>query len=261
MLFSQLVKTSVTVRLMRHLSNWREVWRPYFSGEPVPTLRFRCGLEVHHGELDGPIPTILEIFGNRCYGKNIDPPKKGTIVDLGANIGLFSLYWANRAEEVLIHAYEPSPQTLETLNLNIAANNLSERVTVFGEGVGQNCGETEMWSGLPSLIATGCENPAPTPTAVPVRIQTINLDEVVNRAGPIDLLKIDTEGAEADILEGASSDTLKQIKQIVLEYHDHLCPSALERCQRVLQRANYTCLVEPDRRSSDRFGLLYATRN
>ena len=260
-MFSQIVKTSVTLRLMRHLTNWREVWRPYFSGQPIPTLRFRCGLEVHHGELDGPIPTLLEIFGDRCYGKNINPPKKGTIVDLGANIGLFSLYWANRSKEVAIHAYEPNPQTRETLSLNIKSNNLSTRVTVFGEGVGQNCGESEMWTGVPSLIATGCDNPAPTPTAVPVRIQTVNLNEVIKRAGPIELLKIDTEGAEAGILEGASADTLKQIKQIVLEYHDHLCPSALARCRRVLEEANYDCLVEPDRRSADPQGLMYATRN
>ncbi|HKO97115.1 MAG TPA: FkbM family methyltransferase [Pyrinomonadaceae bacterium] len=258
---ASLTKLNVILRLMKHLSNWREVWRPYFSGQSVPPLRFRSGLTLHHTEFDGPIPTMLEIFGDECYGKNLAPVTSGTVVDVGANIGVFSLYWAKRAKEIKIHAYEPSPQTCATLALNIKSNGLSERVTIFGEGVGASCAPGEMWTNVPSLIASSCDNPAPTQSAIPVTVGFVDLNEVVKRSGPVELLKIDTEGAEVGILEAASPDTLKQISQIVLEYHDYLCPSALARCQRLLEAANYRCVVQPDKYKSDRQGLLYAIRN
>jgi FkbM family methyltransferase len=246
---------------MRHVRNWQEIWPLYFSGQPFPSLRLRCGLTLHHGNHDGPVATLLEIFGDNCYARHLKPRIGDVIVDVGANIGVFSLYWANRAKKIRIHAYEPNPETHKTLKLNVESNHLNEQITVFCEGVGSRCAQSEMWTNVPSLVATGCDRPAPTPEAIPVRIQIVDLNEVVKRAGPIELLKIDTEGAEAEILEGASLGALKQIRHIVLEYHENLCPSALVRCQRVLEEANYTCIVEPELRSGERRGLLYASRN
>src|SRR5260370_25386181 len=72
----------------------------------------------------------------------------------------------------------------------------------------------------------------------------VPLHTVIRRCigdGPIALVKIDAEGAEAGILEGADAETLKEIRQFVIEYHNSLCPGALERCERVLADAGFRC--------------------
>jgi hypothetical protein len=53
---------------------------------------------------------------------------------------------------------------------------------------------------------------------------------------PVWLLKIDTERAEADILEGTPADFLGAVRNAIVEYHDSIVRGALARCQRVLAR-------------------------
>jgi hypothetical protein len=90
------------------------------------------------------------------------------------------------------------------------------------------------------------------------RVTTVSLDDVVARCTEgeaIRLLKIDAEGAEGEILEGASSSTLSRIDQMVVEYHDSLVPQVRERCCAVLERAGFQYVaraITPDS------GLLYA---
>ena len=54
------------------------------------------------------------------------------------------------------------------------------------------------------------------------------------------LLKIDTEGAEGDILEGASEAMLSAVRYAIVEYHDNICPGVSSRCRQVLKAAGFT---------------------
>ena len=246
---------------MMHLKNWREVWPSYFAGHRIPPLELRRGIILHHTQNDGPVPLVLEIFGEKCYRRHIQEPSKGVIIDIGANIGAFTLEWANSSENLIVHAYEPNPETNRTLRLNVQSNNFTERVTVFDEAVGRSCSTFNLWTNVPSLIASGYDINPPTSEAVSISVQMIDLNEVISRAGAtVELLKIDAEGAEADILEGATQSNLKKVKQVILEYHDYLCPFALARCRRVLEAAGFHCVIKPDRRQTKSVGLLYATQ-
>jgi hypothetical protein len=53
------------------------------------------------------------------------------------------------------------------------------------------------------------------------------------------MLKIDVEGAEADILEATSDDMLAAVKTACIEWHDNIVPSVRERCLRRLARAGF----------------------
>lgn len=248
---------------MKHLENWRDVWPAYFDGKPLPPLRLRRRhITLHHTLHDGPVPLVLEIFGDHCYHRFMRAPRKGVIVDIGANIGVFTLYWATRSEDTTFQAYEPNPETSRTLRLNLEANGLSGRVKIYDEAVGRESAEAKIWTNVPSLIASVNVAMPPTPEAVSLSVPMIDLNEVVRRAGDtVELLKIDAEGAEADILEGATADTLLKVKQVVLEYHEHLCQSALARSRQVLERAGFRCRVKPDKSNRTSMGLLYATRD
>jgi FkbM family methyltransferase len=145
------------------------------------------------------------------------------------------------------------------LRRNIEANGLAGRVTVYDEAVGRDSGELRLWTNVNSMTTTGYSDAPPAVAAIPINVPLIDLNEVIRRAGggPVALLKIDTEGAEADTLEGASPDTLQAIRQVILEYHIRLCPNASARCQTALEQAGFRCLVRPIHAYH---GLIYAWR-
>jgi FkbM family methyltransferase len=108
-----------------------------------------------------------------------------TIVDIGANVGFFSMAARARYPEAIIHSYEPNPRVLPALKNNVA----DLRVQVFPEAVGGK-------SGLVSMIDSGDSNQARTSAGVG-SIPMVSLATVLDRLGrPLDLLKLDCEGAE-----------------------------------------------------------------
>lgn len=246
-------------RMICRLANWSEVWSAYRDGGPIPSLQFRSGLKLHHGPLDSPISLLREVFGERQYRRHISSPKDGVMIDLGANIGLVTLDWATRSQRLRVHAYEPNSLTNKVLRRNVEANGLTDRVTVHDEAVGREAGEIKLWTNVNSMTATSHSNGPIAPGAVAAWVPLIDLDEVVRRAGggPVALLKMDTEGAEADTLEGAKPATLGALKQVILEYHDLLCPNSSGRCKKVLEQAGFRCLVRPLNANQ---GLIYARR-
>jgi FkbM family methyltransferase len=246
-------------RMIRWLSNWKDVWSAYRAGLPLPPLQFRYGFTLHHGTHDSPIALLHEVFGERHYRRHLHSPVEGVMIDLGANIGAVSLDWARRVRPLRIHAYEPNPSTNKVLRQNIEANGLASRVIVYDEAVGRDSGQLRLWTNVNSMTTTGYSDAPPAQSAVQISVPLIDLNEVVRRAGggPVALLKIDTEGAEADTLEGASPVTLGAIRQVILEYHLRLCPNALIRCKKALEQAGFHCLVRPIHAYH---GLLYAWR-
>jgi FkbM family methyltransferase len=246
-------------RMARWLSNWREVWSAYRAGRTLPPLRFRSGLTLYHGPHDSPVAVLHEVFGERQYARHLEAPEGGLLIDLGANIGGVTLDWARRARRLRVHAYEPNPPTNGVLRRNVEANGLADRVVVHDDAVGRAAGALELWTNVHSMVVTAYGDGPPREGAVRLSVPLIDLNEVLRRAGggPVSLLKMDTEGAEADTLEGATPETLAAIRQVVLEYHDSLCPGALGRCRGVLERAGFRCLVRP---TNERQGLIYARR-
>lgn len=80
------------------------------------------------------IASAYEIFAKREYG---DIPANATVVDLGANVGFFSLYAAQEGAS-RVFAYEPSREPFEALTVNVAANSLENTIRCFKVAV---CGK------------------------------------------------------------------------------------------------------------------------
>ncbi len=242
------------------LKNWRELW-PRLRRNGVttefPTLRFRRGLILRYRPEDVALAQYVEVFRHKIYRQLIHEPRHGAMVDIGANIGAVSLDWATRLPHVRIHSYEPHPRTFAMLKDNVAANHLPERVICYQEAVGRTAGRLTFHTTDISVLTTAYTDHANIATGE-FTASTVSLEEVIERCahdGPVGLVKIDTEGAEADILEGARPQTLRSIRQFVIEYHDMLCEHALARCERVLGDAGFHCITRP---VAPQLGLLYA---
>lgn len=242
--------------LMAHrLTNAGEVWAAYRAGTSVPTLRFRDGATLQHGPGDSPVFLFFEIFANGCYRRQLRLPLRGTVVDIGANIGAFTIDCAYRHRDLRVEAYEPNPAAFRTLQANVAANGLAGRVRVYNEAVGSAPGTLRLWHSDGNIAATAYPlSRERKGSAVDVRVT--DLTTVVQRAGSVEVLKIDAEGAEADILEGGRS-ALGRVRQIVAEYHEAHVPGVLARVERVLREQGFVPAVRRHRRCGP---LVYAAR-
>src|SRR5277367_1858547 len=111
----------VLAQFIRHLKNWSAVWSAYRRAAPLPVFEFRNGIILHHGPADDPVMLFHEVIIGGCYRRYLTRPVRGTILDIGANIGMTSLDFISRTPGLEIHAYEPNPITRNILRKNIEA--------------------------------------------------------------------------------------------------------------------------------------------
>jgi FkbM family methyltransferase len=130
-----------------------------------------------------------------------------TIVDVGANIGLYCCIAADRAPDAAkIVAFEPVPENLGYLRRNLEENELAARVVVEEQAVGQASGRIEIYllegsTARHSASAKNVQNSTTSITVPAVSLDGYLQQKLGNR--PIDLLKVDVEGYESAVLRGA----------------------------------------------------------
>ncbi len=139
----------------------------------------------------------------------------GLLVDVGANLGYFSLLWASGGVQNKVIAFEASPRNQNLLKENIERNGFEKQVQIRHEAVGKETGtarfslgpkEQTGWGG----ITLSGENQLEVPL--------IRLDEALPVDTKISLLKIDIEGADTWALEGARK--LLERKQVELVWFE-----------------------------------------
>jgi len=149
------------------------------------------------------------------------------VYDVGANIGFFTMLCSRLAgPQGRVYAFEPIPANLATLRHNLALNDLSN-VTIVEQALSSTTGSAEMfvspWSAFHSLNVEGASKRSDHDLqAGQISVQTVTLDEFVKgeEGRAPDLLKIDVEGAELIVLEGAR-ETLRSCRPLLLcELHD-----------------------------------------
>ena len=151
-----------------------------------------------------------------------------TFIDVGAHIGTFTI----RAAKIVgpagrVVAVEPNPITAQMLRDNVAASNWTRVVHVREAACAENPGRmtlfagSEMNSGVASLSRTNVVDHG-SDGRVSFDVEVLPLDHIVENGGlsRIDVIKIDTEGAETVVLRGARKSIRRFRPVIVLETLD-----------------------------------------
>ena len=141
--------------------------------------------------------------------------KPGSVVyDIGANVGYFSLLAAVLAgEKGRVYAFEPLPRNVYFLKKHVALNRM-DQIEVFEAAVSDQSGEA--FFGLGASTAMGHLS-----ASGEISVQRVRLDELV-RTGellPPDYLKVDVEGAEFEVLQGAREILAQHRPVIFLDTH------------------------------------------
>ena len=149
------------------------------------------GLSFHGGKTNG---DILNIFKKNEY--SFLPVTEKEVIDIGANIGDSSIYFANRGAKYVI-AVEPDKISYDYAVKNIAINGYSRKIKLILAGCGSKdkivSGNELQFLTLKTLIKKYCSYPK--------------------------ILKVDCEGCEYDLILNASIDDLNKFSHIQIEYH------------------------------------------
>jgi len=187
------------------------------------------------------ITTKTVDYGNSSFKKNtviwekeslsyffnlIDKNKKVNIVDIGANVGLYSLY-AKHLPNSQFYSYEPFNFTYNLLNDNIKLNNISN-IKTYNIGLSDNKGKTIL---NVCLSQDGLNTMGKIPLRFndinPVEVEIDTLDNIFyNNNIAVDFIKIDTEGYEYYILKGGEKTIKKYKPTIQLEF----CVTNMHQC-------------------------------
>ncbi|MCZ8188638.1 MAG: FkbM family methyltransferase [Microcystis sp. LE19-338.1B] len=149
-----------------------------------------------------------------CYGLEKLSHPISTILDIGANVGLFSVAARNVFPHAIIHAYEPNPSLEKHLNNQAQVANFK----YFMEAVGAADGK---------VLLNFNENSGCVRSQVDERgnVTMVALRQTIERLGGcVDLVKLDCEGAEWLIFE--DREAWRSVKNLTMEYH--LYPSHTE---------------------------------
>ncbi|MFD3619911.1 FkbM family methyltransferase [Streptomyces sp. NPDC058676] len=142
--------------------------------------------------------------------------KSATIADVGAHVGYFSLIAALANPNAKVHAFEPVDQVHARLSVNVRSNNV-QNVKLYQAGVSSSAGWADIsvrFSG--NLLSTGSTLEHAADDAQLKRIQLMPLDEVFADTR-LDLVKIDVEGHEMAVLQGARQVLKRDRPTVMLE--------------------------------------------
>jgi FkbM family methyltransferase len=209
------LRTSMFYRIYRDQSG-QEKWQGLFQSAP---LNFAPGVKVSllasdfmhaeiafTGEYERSLSRLVVELG----------ATGGTFVDVGANIGYFSLLWAASLTGNRVHAFEASPRSLPLLSQNVHSNNLSDRIIIYDCALGRDTGSAAFDLGPEGVSGWGGLSLDPSGDNI-VHVPVKRLDDIIGDAH-IDLLKIDVEGADTWVLMGAKKLLrAKHIKRIWFE--------------------------------------------
>jgi FkbM family methyltransferase len=235
-----------------------------------------------------------EIFVHRVYARNgIVLPPGAHVVDVGGNIGMFSLFVKLECPTAHVYLFEPARELFRLAQLNLQR---FDGVRFFPVGLSDEEKSTEftyypgysIMSGFHAafdqdreVLAQGVKNQlqaaAKQRTAVSQKMvdalvgkkldgaehyacPMVSLSSVISseRIPVVDLLKIDAEKCELEILAGVNADDWSKIRQVVVEAHDRSMATELLR---VLERNGFDVLVEQESQfSNSEIANLYARR-
>lgn len=171
------------------------------------------------------IPQILkEMYIDHIYAPYLYGKKDLVILDLGLNIGLFSMFAKQFAKQ--IYAFEPTKETFDIAKKNIEENGI-KNVKLYQKAIAKDDGKTTFYHAdnttMNSMMEIVTIKNADQVNKVKEEVETIRLDTFVKQEGitHIDFMKMDVEGVEVEIIGSQSFQNIVPILDSgIVEYHE-----------------------------------------
>jgi FkbM family methyltransferase len=176
-----------------------------------------------------------ELVGRDCYRFGTYPTGAKHVIDLGANVGIFSMMAALTDPSCRVTAVEANPALVEVARRNLSAADVLQRVELLNEIVGD---------AATANVGNGVQ---------PIRLERFSPSEAIERWGRCDFLKCDIEGSEHSLFDGDLR-WLDSVDAMAIEYHWTRADG--ERLANLLMSRGFRVEIEPRRR----LGYLHCRR-
>lgn len=225
------------------------------GAEARPRIRLPNGLWITHQNEGETHHFYDDIFAHRSYLRHgVELREDAVVFDVGANIGLFTLFVHHEGKRARIFSFEPAPPLFEVLSRNVAEHGVTAQV--FNYGLSDREREAEFTyyprsSGMSSFYADEADERHVLQTIIGNQrsLGQVEVDEVTAHAGElldvrfqadrmtarlrrlsdvireqgverIDLLKVDVQRCEHEVIAGIDEQDWPKIRQVALEVHD-----------------------------------------
>jgi FkbM family methyltransferase len=212
-----------------------------------------------------------EVFGARCYlNHGIELRDGDCVFDVGANIGLATIFFHRERRNIRIFAFEPSPTACECLRGNVALHEVDARVFECGLSSAPGAADftfypaNSVMSGFHADLDTDLgttkkfmvnKGVAPGDAdrlarflfkKVTMRCRLRTISEIMDEenVARVDLLKVDVEKSEREVLAGIRDEHWGRIGQAVIEVHDE--NGGLDEVRWLLTKHGFEATAEQD---------------
>ncbi len=213
---------------------FRDIWRLRRAGRDgryrPGSIRF-FGVEFSYVDATSLLAGLREIYIDECY-KFKSSNQEPRVIDCGANIGLSVFYFKHLYPLAKILAFEADPGICGTLRANVASAAFSDvEVRNRAVWIADEPVEFRTEGGFSGRVTM------PGDVASVIRVDGARLRDLLD--DPVDLLKVDIEGAENQVIADCA-DRLRNVSSLFLEYHSHQhAPQQLDEILRVLKDAGF----------------------
>jgi len=216
------------VSLLQGITGYYEIdgWKGLLAISSYRLFGSPAEITVHPPQLKLPVHLRVRtsdpgVYRDVLLGREYDLPLPFSprhIVDCGANIGMASIFFADRYPQARIIALEPEPSNFEVLMRNVSGypNILPIHAALWKEdGELGLCGSSKI--AFQVIQGRG--------------VRAISMNTLMQEAGldSIDLLKVDIEGAEKELFEAC--DWIQKVRALAIELHDRFKPG----CRRAVE--------------------------
>jgi FkbM family methyltransferase len=229
----------------RHFPAWGHFATIYLKGISDPFY-------LRLGSTDWLVLEEIYFHGEYDSLSQLDLTDVRTIIDLGANVGLSVRLWRRKYPDAIVLAVEPDPENMSALHRNHGAD---PKIMTVQACIGASEGIVRLDR---SGGAWGVRMANGSTQDSGIEVQSLPLSEILRQQkidGPIDLLKCDIEGAEAEVFANCA-DWINRVRAVVLEIH---APYTLDRWREDTRAAGAKLeIISTNKSSTDTMVVLAA---
>ncbi|MGB3780191.1 MAG: FkbM family methyltransferase [Tunicatimonas sp.] len=219
--------------LIKRFSNW-QAYLLFKVGKKAKIFTFRLRENAQNGSIQSDLfqievprsmlPAFKESFFDDIYFRQLPPytidKSNPVVVDIGANVGFFSLYMFSRFPRARVFAFEPMPYNYRQLQHyretypQFELHAINQAVSDTTEPLALHTTKTDGYTTMASVFTDprNQETLSVEATTLPTVVEHYELPQ-------IDFLKLDCEGSEYAILYGLPTEQLRKIRAMCVETH------------------------------------------
>jgi FkbM family methyltransferase len=196
-----------------------------------------------------------EFFVQKIYDRYLAGNRYDTVLDVGANVGIWSEYIRTVSETNNIYAFEPNKNALKILN-----DSYGDKITIINKAMTNKDGEIEFFVSNDNSLISSAHNY--DNLSVSYKVDSISFKTFVSQYGldRINLFKVDIETGEYDLFESLDKQDLDMIDNILVEFHTFAGRTFDKDTNRLIEIINDAGFTYEVHHLHDVGGFIFATR-